>query len=301
MKNIRRGFIFSAILLVGALLPAAPSFAQMPGSSSGHPAPQQQLPPPLPSSQGNSTPDAAPAAKPAPAPAPKVDPAEDTDYKAFIALKPEDDDKRIEVGEAFVQKYPAGRYTEAVYSQLTQAEYNKRDFAKMYADSDKALAMNPDDVTVLVITGFVIPHVYNPNDIDADAKLDKAEKYEKHAIETLATMPKPANLTDEQFAKTKALAESQAHSALGLTYFRKQNFDGAVTELTKGTSTATSPDPTDYYVMGVSLGHLDRFSDAADAYNKCAATAGSLQARCKQAADDAKKQAATKPAPPAKP
>ena len=305
MKNIRRGFTFSAILIFGALLSAAPSFAQMPGSSSGHPASQQQLPPPLPSSPDNSTPAAAPAAtpaaKPAPAPAPKVDPAEDTDYKAFLALKPEDDDKRIELGEAFVQKYPSGRYTEAIYSQLTQAEYNKRDFAKMYADSDKALAMNPDDVTVLVITGFVIPHVYNPNDIDADAKLDKAEKYEKHAIETLATMPKPANLTDEQFTKTKALAESQAHSALGLTYFRKQNFADAVTELNKGTSTATSPDPTDYYVLGVSLGHLDRFADAADAYNKCAAIPGGLQERCKLAADDAKKSAATKPAPPAKP
>ena len=280
------------ILTFAAALYASPvSFAQ---SMPSYPAPQQQQQPPQPSPDKS-----APAATPAPAP--KIDPAEEADYKAFIALKPEDDDKRIELGNAFVQKYPNGRYTEAVYSQLTQADYNKRDFPKMYADSDKALAMNPDDVSVLVITGFVIPHVYNPNDADADAKLDKAEKYEKHALETLATMPKPTTLTDEQFAKTKTMAESQAHSALGLIYFRKQNFDAAVTELTKGTSTAASPDPTDYYVMGVSLGHLDRFSDAADAYTKCAALPGTLQARCKQAADDAKKQAVTKPAPPAKP
>jgi tetratricopeptide (TPR) repeat protein len=294
MKNIRRGLTFSAILIIGALLPATatPLFAQM-GGSSAHPAPQQQQPPAAQTPPNNSAPAATPA--------PKIDPAEEADYKAFIALKPEDDDKRIELGNALVQKYPNGHYTEAVYSQLTQADYNKRDFAKMYADSDKALAMNPDDVSVLVITGFVIPHVYNPNDADADAKLDKAEKYEKHALETLATMPKPTTLTDEQFAKTKTLAESQAHSALGLVYFRKQNFEGAVIELTKGTATAASPDPTDYYVMGVSLGHLDRFSDAADAYTKCAAVAGTLQARCKQAADDAKKQAATKPAPPPKP
>lgn len=284
MKNIRRALTFSAILIVAMLLSANHSFAQASGSA-------QQQQPPSPASHDKSTPPAAA----------KIDPAEEADYKAFIALKPEDDDKRIELGNAFVQKYPNGHYTEAVYSQLTQADYNKRDFAKMFADSDKALATNPDDVTVLVIIGFVIPHIYNPNDADADAKLDKAEKYEKHALETLGTMPKPANLTDEQFAKTKSLAESQAHSALGLTYFRKQNFDAAVTELTKGTSTAPAPDPTDYYVMGVSLGHLDRFSDAADAYNKCAAIAGTLQARCKEAADDAKKQAAAKPAPPAKP
>jgi tetratricopeptide (TPR) repeat protein len=276
-----------AIVCAVALFASPHSFAQ---AMPSYPAPQQQQQPPP--SADKSTQPATPAAA-----APKVDPAEEADYKAFTALKPEDDDKRIELGDGFVQKYPSSRYTEAVYSQLTQAEYNKRDFNKMYADSDKALAMNPDDVSVLVTIGFVIPHVYNPNDADADAKLEKAEKYEKHALETLATMPKPATLTDDQFAKTKALAESQAHSALGLVYFRKQNFEAAVTELAKGISAAPSPDATDYYVMGVSLGHLDRYSDAADAYTKCAAVAGTLQSRCKQAADDAKKQAAAKPAP----
>jgi tetratricopeptide (TPR) repeat protein len=289
IRSIRGKMPFAVVFAV--MLFAAPrTFAQ---AMPSYPAPQQQQPP-----ADKSNP---PGTAATPASAPKLDPAEEADYKAFIALKPEDDDKRVELGDAFVQKYPTGRYTEAVYSQLTQAEYNKRDFAKMYSDSDKALAMNPDDVSVLVVTGFVIPHVYNPNDVDADAKLDKAEKYEKHALETLASMPKPATLTDDQFAKTKVLAESQAHSALGLIYFRKQNFDGAFTELTKGTSTAANPDPTDYYVMGVSLGHLDRYSDAAEAYTKCAAIPGTLQSRCKQSADDAKKQAATKPAPPAKP
>ena len=32
----------------------------------------------------------------------------------------------------------------------------------MYADADKALALNPDDVTVLVLVGWVIPHYYDP-------------------------------------------------------------------------------------------------------------------------------------------
>jgi tetratricopeptide (TPR) repeat protein len=226
-----------------------------------------------------------------------VDPQEEADYKAFFDLKPDETDKRIELGENFVLKYPTSKYAEGVYAQLTTAEYDKQNLNKMYADGDKALALNPDDVSVLVLIGWVIPHSYNPNDVDGDARLDKAEKYEKHAIASLATLPKPANMTDEQFAKAKVAAESQAHSGLGLIYFRKQNWEGAVTELAKGTSTANPPDPTDYYVMGVSLGHLNRYADAADAYTKCAAIPGGLQARCKQQAEDAKKQAAAKPAP----
>ncbi len=49
-------------------------------------------------------------------------------------------------------------------------------------------------------------------------------------------LQKPANLTDEQFAKVKSDAATQAHSALGLIYFRKQNVDGCVTELKTATS-----------------------------------------------------------------
>ncbi len=89
----------------------------------------------------------------------------------------------------------------------------------MYADADKTLAANPDDVTRLVLVGWVIPHNYDLNDLAAESRLDKAEKYEKHALEVLATLPKPASMTDEQFAKVKAQGESQAHSGLGLFIF----------------------------------------------------------------------------------
>jgi tetratricopeptide (TPR) repeat protein len=283
MPSFSQKLVMPAIVFAFALFAAPRSFAQAGGS---YPAPA----PPAAQGADKSAAPAAPAA-------PKVDPAEEADYKAFFELKPEENDKRIDLGETFVLKYPNSKYTEGVYSQLANAEYAKQNYPKMYADADKALALNPDDPTLLVLIGWVIPHQYNPNDANSDAQLDKAEKYEKHALETLPTVAKPATMTDAQFATAKAAAESQAHSGLGLVYFRKQNWEGAVTELTKATATATPPDPTDYYVMGVSLGHLNRFSEAADAYGKCAAIPSGLQGACKQKGDDAKKQAAAKPAP----
>jgi tetratricopeptide (TPR) repeat protein len=283
LPSIRKTLSLSGTILALALFGSSTLFAQY----SQTPAPAQQ-----------------PADKPATAttpPAPKVDPAEEADYKAFFELKPDDTEQHITLGTAFVQKYPDSKYAEAVYSQMTTAEYKKQNYDKMYADADKAIALNPDDVTVLVVTGWVIPHTYNADDPQADAKLAKAAKYEKHALEVLPTLAKPAamaNMTDDQFTKDKAELESQAHSGLGLVYFRQQNYDGAVTELSKGVATTANPDPTDYFVLGFSLAKLDKFSDAADAYTKCAAIPGGLQARCKQQADDAKKQAASKPAPP---
>ena len=71
---------------------------------------------------------------PAPAAA-KADPEEEAAYKAFSDTKPEDADKRIQLGEKYVEKYPSGKYDALVYQGLTTAEYSKQDLPKMYADA----------------------------------------------------------------------------------------------------------------------------------------------------------------------
>ena len=225
------------------------------------------------------------------APAPKIDPQEEVAYKAFYNTKSQDADTRIQLGQAFVQKYPTSHYNESVYAGLTQAYYMKQDWKDFYASSDKALALNPDDVAVLVTVGWVIPHALNPSDPDASANLDKAERYEKHAIELVGTMAKPAAMTDDQFAQSKTSLLSQAHSGLGLVYFRRQDSDDSVKELQQATQSTANPDPTDYFVLGIGLQSLSRYAEAADAFNRCGQIPGSLQDRCKQSAEAAKKQA----------
>jgi tetratricopeptide (TPR) repeat protein len=230
--------------------------------------------------------------------APKTDPEEEKAYTDFSAFKAEQSDQQIAQGEQFVQKYPNSKYDEPVFSRLTQAYYSKQQYDKMYAAADKALGLNPDDVTVLVMVGWVIPHTYDPNDMDADRKLQKAENYERHAMEILAAMQKPASLTDDQFTKSKSAALSQAHSGLGLVYFRRQDYEQSVKELDQAVTLAEKPDFVDYYVLGVGYSHLSRFSDAAAAYQKCAGISSNMSSACKQKAEDAKKQAAAQPAPP---
>jgi tetratricopeptide (TPR) repeat protein len=224
--------------------------------------------------------------------APPVDPQEEAAYKAFFDAGPQAPDTRIQLGTDFVQKYPTSHYEESVYSGLVQAYYAKQDWKNFYAAADKALALNADDVGVLTIVGWVIPHVYNPDDPDAQKNLDKAESYEKHAIELLGAMPKPAGLTDDQFSQAKALGLSQAHSGLGLIYFRRQRLEDSVSELQQATQASASPDQTDYYVLGIDLQTLKRYPEAADAFNRCSQITGGLQDRCKQNADTARKQAA---------
>jgi tetratricopeptide (TPR) repeat protein len=138
------------------------------------------------------------------------------------------------------------------------------------------------------VVGWVIPHLYNHGDPDGDEKLEKAENYEKHAIEVLPAIPKPDNLTDEEFAAAKAGHLEEAHSGLGLVYFRRGDFENAVKELQLATQ-GTSPDPTDLFALAVGLQQLNRVSEAADAYEKCAQIPSTLQSRCKESAEAVKK------------
>jgi len=228
------------------------------------------------------------------APPPKVDPKEEAAYKAFFDASPQDPDKRIQLGEDFVKTYPNSHYLQSVYTGLSQAYYAKQDWKNLYLVSDKALAIDPDDVDILTMVGWVIPHVINPNSPDADQQLDKAETYEKRAIKDIPTLTKPAGMTDDQFNTAKLEKTAEAHSGLGLVYFRRQDFDDAAKELQQATQGNPNPDATDFYALGASLQNGGHYGEAVDAFNRCSQIMGSLQDTCKQNADKAKQLAAQK-------
>jgi tetratricopeptide (TPR) repeat protein len=165
------------------------------------------------------------------------------------------------------------------------------DWKQEYAYADQALALNPKDVDVFATVGWTIPHVMNPNDPDAAAELDKAEKYAKQALEILAAMPKPSDMSEAQFTAAKSKRASQAHSALGLAYSRRNNYDGSVNELQESLKGNPFQDQTAFYVLGIDLMKLNRFGEASDAFTGRSQLAGPLQAPCKQqvaAANDAR-------------
>jgi tetratricopeptide (TPR) repeat protein len=289
LRSIRSGLKAIAIVIAAGF-----AIAQAANAQYQQPAQQQQQPAPAPSGKPTSA-----TAQQAPAEAAKVDPEEEKAYKAFFdASSSQQTDSQIQLGEEFLKKYPQSKYAEPIYARLVQSYLNKQELDKMYAAGDKAMALNPDDVTVLVLVGWAIPHNYNPDDPNAEKRLNQAEVYEKHALVLIPNLPKPANLTDEQFTKAKDLAASQAHSGLGLIYFRRQDFADSVTELQAGEKLAAAPDAADFYVMGIDLQNLKRFSEAADAYQKCVQIPGGLADRCKQRADEARKQASQQPAAP---
>lgn len=226
-------------------------------------------------------------------PAAPVNAEEDAAYKAFQDSPVTDLKQKIALGEAFVQKYPESRYRTVIYSTLTSAYLNTGQVEKMEEVGDKEVELNPNDVQVLAVLGQTIPRVINSKTADPAKELDKAERYAKRAIEVTPTITKPDNITEENFVNAKNMTLAMAHSGLGLVYVRHAKYAEAITELEASVKIDPTPDPVNYYLLGLANIKGSHFEDAVAAYAKCAAMPGQMQATCQKGAEEAKKLAST--------
>lgn len=257
--------------------------------------------PPAPTGQ-NQPPAASPDKSQAPAnnsitldnpSAPPVNAEEDAAYKALADAPATDQTKRIELGEAFLQKYSASRYRANVYMVLTMAYLQTGEVEKMEVVADKELALNPNDVQVLAIVAQTLPRAISAKTPEPEKQLAKAERYSRKAIELTPTYPKPPNVTDESFSLVKNQTLAMAHGGLGLVYIRRGQYKEAIPELNQSVTVDPNPDPVNYYLLGMAEAKTSHFDDSVAAYNKCAAIINPLQETCKKSAEETKKLAGT--------
>jgi tetratricopeptide (TPR) repeat protein len=218
---------------------------------------------------------------------------EDAAFKAFHEAALNDANKKIELGEAFLQKYPQSRYRSSLYKELSFEYVQIGQVQKMQEYGEKELELTPNDVSTLALLGQTLPRSLRGNTPEPDKVLAKAEHYSKQAIEITPTLPKPAELTDEQFDKAKNQTLAMAHGGLGLVFVRRGKYAEAISELELSLKIDPAPDPVNYYLLGLANKNASHFDDAVAAFNKCAAMSGQMQATCKSGAEDAKKQGST--------
>lgn len=214
-------------------------------------------------------------------------------YEAYSKFeKTTDLNKKIKLGNQFINKYPNEGHVEMVYEELAEAYFAKHDLTNFYSAADQGIARFPNEPGLLAVTGTTMARAYTHGDPDAEKKLEKAEGYDKRAIELLKTYKRPVTMTQQQFDAYFRQISTTAHSGLGLIYFRKSQFEDSVKELQQASEGTSAPDATDLLVLGADYQNMNQFKDAADAFSHCAEIAGPMQAGCKQLADQNSKQAA---------
>jgi tetratricopeptide (TPR) repeat protein len=291
---------WAGVAAFATLLSYGPGIVAVRGAQGGQPGTQN---PPAPQQQPNDK-DKQPAplsmdspqggAPAAAAPAPST-PEEEAAFKAFQAVPPNDIDKRIPMAEQFLQKYPQSRYRPAMYQTLVSGYLAKQEVPKMLDAGEKEIALNPNDTPVLGLMGQTLARTVNVKSPNAMEQLNKAEQYSKRAIEVTPTLPKPPELTDEQFVAAKNNALEMAYSGLGLVYLQKGKFTDAIPALENSVKADNhpEPDPVNWYLLGLANEKASHFDAAVAAYTKCAAIQSSLQPNCKQGIETAKKASST--------
>ena len=261
-------------------------------AQSSQPGQGSQSQPPAQQTDKSKPPEVTPLTLDALAP---VNADEDAAYKTFFNVVPNDSAKKIELGEAFIQKYPESRYRSPVYGALTFAYVQAGNMQKMQEIGEKEIALAPNDVSTLALLAQTLPRGIHGSASSAEnmQTLAKAEQYSKKAIEIAPTLPKPDGMTDESFAGAKNQALAMAHSGLGLVYVRRGKNAEAIPELEQAIKVDPNPDPVNFYLLGMANKATSHFDDAITAFNKCAAIAGPMQGTCKAQSDDAKKLGAT--------
>ena len=274
MKVLVRITCLAGLVVGLAGLPALAAQSQQPSQKPQSGQPQQPQPnqQPQPGQQPGAQ-EPGKAAPAPPAPPPKT-PAEEKAYKVFFGLPPTDPQAVITSGNDFLKKFPDSHYTGSIYAKLTNAYRELGDDAKMFESGQKALEANPNNVDVLAILAYSIPRRIDPNDLESNQKLQQAEGYAKRAIELIPTMPKPANLTDDQFTTAKNAELASCHSGLGLVYYYQHNLPSMITELEQAVKLDPTPDPTDQFLLGFAYQQAGRYTEAVAPLEACAATTG---------------------------
>jgi tetratricopeptide (TPR) repeat protein len=229
---------------------------------------------------------------------PAVNPEEEADYKAFLAIPRNEMDKQVDAGEAFLKKWPESNAREFIYGRLATIAFSRGDADKAMAYCEKGLALNADNLDMLSIMANVVPRRSVPGTLGFEEKLAKAEQYSNRAIELIAALVKPESLSEEEFATAKNMKLSMCRSGLGVIFYHKGRFAESASELEQAVQIVAQPDPTDIFILAAAYENQKRFADAAGAYEKCSQITWSWQERCKQSAAQAKKQAAAQPQPP---
>lgn len=159
--------------------------------------------------------------------------ARDTELKHRAALK-------------FEQVYPNSELLVYVYQGELEYARDRNLQESAVAVGEKALALVPDDVVVLLLLAEIIP----AGDADARA-LDRSEKYARRVLELSESRRVSPELTLDDCDALRRKLRSRAHAALGLIALKH----GAAPLATREFETAVSESPG---VDGVQLYRLAR-------------------------------------------
>ena len=186
----------------------------------------------------------------------------DTEFKTYVYQiqintyasmgKP---DKVAEVGEKFSSDFPqADNNTKKfVFQRVMQSYQQLNNFDKTVEYGYKLLALDPNDLPALLTLSSILPERLPQAEDKKAQQLDKAMEIAQKAmtqVNALISGPKPAQITDQQWAEEKNRLQATVYSSIGLVHLNKKEYDKAAEQYQKSTSLVRN-NAIDFYRLGV--------------------------------------------------
>lgn len=189
------------------------------------------------------------------------------EYNAFQACASQTDPQaRIQSCDDFASKFPNSVLLPLVYQTDYQAYNQLKDYPKTIDAIDKFLAVPDDKLTVipgvtkekvtgdrlqaLYIRAVAFNQVFNEKDPNAQDELTKARQAALDGLKVLGELPKPANMTDDQFAQQKKPPEILFNYTAGSAAFQLKDYKDAIDSF-NAVLADKSDDAATYFRLGV--------------------------------------------------
>jgi tetratricopeptide (TPR) repeat protein len=111
------------------------------------------------------------------------------------------------------------------------AAQQSNNFDKIMEYGDKLLAIDPNNLNAMITLSSMIPERLPMEEAAKKAALDKASGLATKAmtgVNTLFSQPKPAQITDAQWAQEKANLEGNLHATMGFVALNSRDYPKAV-------------------------------------------------------------------------
>jgi tetratricopeptide (TPR) repeat protein len=157
-------------------------------------------------------------------------------------------------GPAFERAFPGSALRLAVCELLEREWRSRGDVAQAVAASERGLAITQDYVPLLVELADLLANGHD--------RLDQAKSVAERALVLLETAKAPRRIAEDEWTAAVSKLRGQAHGALGLIRFKRDDVAGAVREFEAAMVAAPAVDPVLHYRLGRLYAITGRTADA---------------------------------------
>jgi tetratricopeptide (TPR) repeat protein len=163
--------------------------------------------------------------------------------------------KVAETGEKFMTDFPQADLgaKKFVLQRMIQSYQAMNKFEETVQTGEKLLAVDPNDLAALLTLCSVLPERLPQDEAKKTEQLQKSLEYSQKAekaINDLFNGPKPAQITDQQWADEKNRSLASVYASMGLVSLSRKEFEKAVEHYEKATALAWN-NPIDFYRLGL--------------------------------------------------